>query len=383
MTPIRVMQVIARMNVGGPAAMVESVARGLDPERFDHRLLVGTVGAGEEDYFRLRGVNVPFSVIPGLGRAVSPLDDARALAVLTSEIRRFRPEIVHTHTAKAGALGRVAARMARVPAVLHTYHGHILTGYFPRPVTAGIRVSERALAGITDRLVAIGTRVRDELLAAGIGRPGQYVVMEPGVSLERVPAPCDARRSLGIRDDVPVVAFVGRLTRVKRPDRLLAVARHVIAHRPDTHFIVCGDGTMTGKLRDVAVDLGGRVRFLGWRGDVATVYGAADVVVLTSDNEGMPLSLIEAAIAGRPAVTTDVGGAREVVRDGETGFVTSTDALDIARRVDQLLADAGLRHMFGAKAKDEAASRFSSQRFVEQTASLYASLVTDKINGTA
>ncbi|MEJ7583480.1 MAG: glycosyltransferase, partial [Acidimicrobiales bacterium] len=194
---LRVLRVIARMNVGGPARQVAVLSRHLDPTRFEQRLLVGSVGAGEADDLQLRDVDLPHRRVAGLGRAPNGLDDVRALATLVREVRRFRPHIVHTHTAKAGVLGRVAALAARAPgsgpALVHTFHGHLLHGYFPARITTAVIAAERLLARRTDRLVAVGARVRDELLAAGIGRPDRWAVLPPGIELRAVPDRAAAR----------------------------------------------------------------------------------------------------------------------------------------------------------------------------------------------
>ena len=374
---LRVLRVIARMNVGGPALQITALARGLDPERFDQRLVTGLVDEGEADYREMRAPDVHADVIPGLGRSPRPLDDLRALRDLHRLMRSFRPHIVHTHTAKAGALGRVAARAAGVPAVVHTFHGHLLHGYFSPTVTRAVILTERTLARATTRLFSVGAQVRDELLAAGIGRPEQYRVVPPGVDLPTFPSWDTARKELGLPLDAAIVAFVGRITAVKRPDRLVEAFARGSASRPDAVLAIAGEGDLLDEVRRQAAPLGDRVRFLGWRGDVTTVLAAADVVLLTSDNEGMPVSLIEAAMAGRAAVTTNVGSAGEVVADGETGFVTSTDVDAVADAVRILLERPELREQFGTAAARRAAALFSSRRLVTQTAELYEEIARD------
>jgi len=364
-------------SVGGPALLVVELLRGLDPDRYDLRLAAGAVDAGEADYLELRDAQVPLVRIPGLGRSPHPGDDLRALRALVGEMRRFRPDVVHTHTAKAGALGRVAARLAGVPRTVHTFHGHLLHGYFSSRGTAAVRTAERVLARRTDRLVAVGARVRDDLLAAGIGRPEQYSVIAPGVAVGPPVERSAARAELGLPDDALVVLLVARLTRVKRPDRFLAVAEDVLARRDDVVFAVLGAGPLLPELEARARPLGDRVRFLGWRADVERVYAAADVVVLTSDNEGMPVSLIEAALCRRPCVTTDVGSTAEVVTHGETGLVVPASAKAVSAAVQRLLDDRTLREHLGEAARSRATARFSPDRLVSDTAALYASL-TDR-----
>jgi glycosyltransferase involved in cell wall biosynthesis len=375
---LRVMRVIARMSVGGPALQVSALMRGLDPDRFDQRLYIGDVDADEVDYLRLCAPDVPVHHVPGLRRSVRPGDDGRALASLVGEMRRFRPHIVHTHTAKAGTLGRVAASLSKVPARVHTFHGHLLHGYFSPAVTRLVVGAERTLARRTDRLVAVGSRVRDDLLAAGIGRPYQYTVVPPGTVLRPAPPRQEARARLGLPERGPVVAYVGRITGIKRPDRLVEVIRLVRASIPEATFVVCGHGDRFADLAEAAAGLGGAVRLLGWRADVETIYAAADITLLTSDNEGMPVSLIESGLAGVPAVATHVGSVAEVVVDGETGLLAGCDAHELAAQVIRLLRDLPLRLAMGQRARAVATDRFAAQRLVHDTHELYAGIAQER-----
>lgn len=375
---LRVLRVIARMNVGGPALQVTGLLEGMDVDRFDHRVLAGHVGPEEGDYLELRAPHLPVTRVDGLGRSPDALGDVRALRRLVSEMRAFRPHIVHTHTAKAGVLGRVAARLCRVPAVVHTFHGHLLHGYFSPRVTAGVVRVERGLARSSTRLVAVGAQVRDDLLDAGIGRPGQYVVVPPGLALPTAPTREQARQALGLPLDGPVVSLVARLTAVKRPERFIELARALASAHPQVTFVICGEGDLLPSLRAAAADLGPRVRFLGWRGDVETVYAATDLVVLTSDNEGMPVSLIEAALSGVPAVSTRVGSVAEVVADGETGLLVGTDVTELAAGVDRLLTDVELRERFAAATGPRARVLFGRDRLVADTESLYEQIAVEK-----
>lgn len=350
----RVVHVIARMNVGGPAELLVSLLDALP----DQTLLTGEVEQGEADHLELRSPGTTFTRVPGLGRSPRPGDDVRALAFLVRELRRRRPDVVHTHTAKAGTLGRVAAEVARVPAVVHTFHGHLLHGYFSPRVTRAVVTTERLLARRTDRIVAVGERVRDDLLAARIGRPEQYAVIAPGVRTPSPPPRADARARLGLPAEGPVVAVVGRLIAVKRPDRMLAVALLL----PEITFVVAGEGPLFEATRR---DAPSNVVFLGWRSDVDAVYAAADAMLLTSDNEGMPVTLVEAALCGTPAVATDVGSVREVV----TGEVVAPDPEALAQAVRRVLAQ-DLRD----QARTSAEERFGVDRMVRAHAALYDEL---------
>ena len=345
--------------------------RGLPADRFEQRLYTGFVGPAEADYIDLRAPGLAVHRVPTLGRRIGLADDAQALAMLTAEMRRFRPHIVHTHTAKAGTLGRAAAILAHAPVRIHTFHGHLLHGYFAPRTARLVVAAESVLARHTDRLVTVGAQVRDDLLGAGIGRPEQYTVVPPGTRLGPLPDRRAARRDLGLPQAGPVVAYVGRLTRVKRPDRLIAVAREVIKAVPEATFVVCGDGDLAREVSCARAELDSSLRLLGWRADVETVYAAADLALLTSDNEGMPVSLIEAGLAGLPAVATAVGSVAEVVEDGRSGLLAPCDAGELARSVVRLLRDDALRHRLGASAAARCRERFGPERLVSDVQRMY------------
>jgi len=375
---IRILRVIARMNVGGPARIVADLMDDLDPERYEQRLLIGRVATDEVDELELRPRSFPVTRIEGLGRAPNALADPRAIARVTSEVRAFRPHIVETHTAKAGVVGRLAAVAGRAPATVHVFHGHLLHGYFSPSVTRAVVTVERLLALRTTRLVSVGRHVRDELLAAHIGRADQYSVIAPGVAIPEAVDRTAARERLELDQSGVVVAFVGRLAGVKRPDRFARVIERVAGKRADVRFVVAGDGSGIGELRrtvDASSHLRGRVRLLGWYPDVAAVYAASDLVLLTSDNEGMPLSLIEAAAAGRPSVATRVGSTDEVIVDGVTGYACAVDDDALAAAVLRLCDDPSLREQMGRAARDDAVRRFSRAKMIADMEAIYERVV--------
>jgi len=373
--PIRIVRIIARMNVGGPAWQVSVLTRRLIEPDFDSVLLVGDVGEGEADFIRLRAPGLPHVRIEGLGRSVRPWSDLVALLRLIKFLRRVKPDVVHTHTAKAGVLGRLAAVVARVPFRVHTFHGHLLHGYFSPLKTKLVIMAERTLARRTDVIAAVGAQVRDDLLAAGIGRADQYRVVPPGVAQPDFVERAEARRALGLNEEQVAITFVGRLTTIKRPDRLVDAFRLIAERDSRATLIIVGDGELLEETRERARDLGRRVRFLGWRSDLDLILAASDVAVLTSDNEGMPVTLIEASMAGVPCVTTDVGSAREVVDDGVTGFVARIDSTDIARVLEVLVVDETQRREMGRQAAQRARERFGEERLAGDYAQIYSTLV--------
>jgi len=374
--PIRVLRIIARMNVGGPAWQVSALIRGLSGDRFESLLISGEVEDGEADFLVLRDPELPVMKINQLGRSVRFGDDLRAFIAIRRIIKDFQPDIVHTHTAKSGLLGRLAAVSCRVPVRVHTFHGHLLQGYFGRVASYMLVLVERVLARGTTALVAVGYQVRDDLIGARIGRSGQYTVIPPGVGPSKVLDKTEARAVLGLPIDAPVVVFVGRLTAIKRPDRLIGALELVLNSRPDAVLAIAGEGDLLDATQRLAEPLGSSVRFLGWQADLSQVYAAADCAVLTSDSEGMPVTLIEAAMAGVPSVTTDVGSAREVVLNEVTGLVVPPEPAAIADGLVRLFDD-DFRKRLGESAKNRAEREFGTNRLVGDHLNLYGRLVAN------
>jgi glycosyltransferase involved in cell wall biosynthesis len=372
------MRVIARMNVGGPALLESIITRAMNDEEFQTLLVCGQVEPGEIDFITLRDPHLPVIRLRSMSRSVKGISDITTLWKLWRLMRKHRPDVVHTHTAKAGLLGRVAAILARVPIRVHTFHGHVLHGYFSPAVTRGVIVLERLLATRTTAILAVGAHVRDELLAAGIGRSEQYHVVAPGVPQPPEISREQARAVLGLPEDVPVIAFVGRLTWIKRPDRLLEAFTLVRDQLNDAVLVVAGEGDLYADIQALAAPLGDAVRFLGWVADLGNVYAAADLAILTSDNEGMPVSLIEASMAGLPCVTTDVGSTREVVVDQLTGAVVARDATALAAAVIDLLSHSKIATEMGRAAQQHACEHFSTERLINDHRTLYRGLMSGR-----
>jgi glycosyltransferase involved in cell wall biosynthesis len=383
---IRVLRVIARLNVGGPALHAVLLTERLDPARYDSRLVAGRIGDAEGDYLSLRGT-APEGLIelPALGRDVRGSRDWGAFWSLVRLIREFRPHVVHTHTAKAGALGRLAAWLCRVPVVVHTYHGHVFDAYFSPAKTRLVVAAERLLARRAHALVAVTDRVRRDVLARGIGRDDTVVVVPLGLDLDPlVAAPArrgELRQELGLDAAAPLVGIVARLAPVKAHETFLEAARAIAPARPDATFLVAGDGERRAALEALAagLGLGSRVRFLGWRADLDRLYADLDVVVLTSKNEGSPVALIEAMAAGRPVVSTRAGGVEDVVADGETGVLVPVgDSAAVARAILGLLDDPARAARLGAAARTSAVARFGSRRLVGDIDALYRRLLAER-----
>lgn len=389
-TKIRVLRVITRMNIGGPAIHATLLSEGLDTDRYETRLVAGASGAAEGNYLDLVGHQMPnLTEIPALGREVSPWRDVSAYRGLSRVIREFRPHIVHTHTAKAGMLGRLAAHIAGVPVIVHTFHGHVLHGYFSKVNEAVFNRVERALALATTRLVAVSAQVRDDLLALGIGRPDKFEVVRLGFDLSRY-LNChqltgEFKRELGLSPDTPTVGIVARLVPIKAHEVFLDMAARVATQRPNVVFVIVGDGERRAALEAIARERGifEQTRFLGWRADLDRIYAGLDAVVLTSRNEGSPVALIEAMACARPVIATRVGGVPELV--GDTGLLAEADdAQALAESVLRVLSDPVLASRFGHCARRRVVPSFSSDRLVADIDELYQRLLTPRMQpGTA
>lgn len=377
--PLRIMRIIARLNVGGPAVQVSGLMRGLDASQFDHRLYTGFCAADEADYLDTVATDVKAVRIDGFGRRVSLSGDVRAFISLVKEIRRFKPHIIHTHTAKAGFLGRIASILSFQPSIrVHTYHGHLLHGYFGPFKRSLVVLAEKVLAVFTHQLLAVGDKVRQDLLNAGIGNLKKFNLMPPGLDIGQLLNKIESKEYFGLNPSVLQCAFIGRVTQIKRPDRFLDVVSELSRRGVKLEFFIAGDGHLLDLCRKRVKIENLPVRILGWQSEIESVLSAADMVVLTSDNEGTPLSLIQAGMAGLPVVSTRVGSVSEIVLDDQTGIVTSLNMLDIANALEKLVNSADLRANLGAAAVKFTWANFGVQRLVSNHENLYKKLLKIK-----
>lgn len=314
-----------------------------------------------------------------LVRHLSPVRDLQAYRTIKRLLSITGAELLHTHMAKAGSLGRLAAsRMSPRPVTVHTFHGHVLEAYFSRPVEKSFIAVERRLARSTDALVAVSEHVRDELLGLGIGAPEQWRVIPLGFDLGRflsIEGPSGIiRERLGLSEDVFLAGVIGRLAPIKDHATLL----RAIARAGDVHLAVLGDGSEAASLKAQAERAGiaDRVHFLGWVMDVAGAIADMDLVVLTSRNEGTPVSLIEASAAAKPVLSTDVGGVRSVVVHEETGLLVGQgDDAAVASAISRFLREPESRRRMGAAGRRFVSTRFGKDRLLAEIADLYEELL--------
>ena len=378
-TPIRVMRIIARMNVGGPAVQVSGLMRGFDSLKFDQRLYTGFCAADEADYLETVATEVKATRIEGFGRRVSLGGDVRAFISLIKEIKSFKPHVIHTHTAKAGFLGRIASIVSFQPSIrVHTFHGHLLNGYFGSFNRTLVIIAEKVLAIFTYQLLAVGDKVRQDLLAAGIGNPKKFGLMPPGLELGQLPNKVESQESYVLSTTTLQCAFIGRVTQIKRPDRFLDVVAEIKKRGVSLGFFMTGDGELLEQCRERIARENLPVKVLGWQSNIERVLSAADIVVLTSDNEGTPLSLIQAGMTGLTVVATRVGSVPEVVLNGVTGIITSLEVQEIANALEKLANSNELRAQMGAAAKEFTLANFGAKRLVQDHEELYKRLLANR-----
>ncbi len=380
-TAQKVVRVFSRLNIGGPSLHVIHLSAGLVDYGFETRLVIGQTDPHEGDFLDLAAArNVDLAVIPELGRAIRPGNDLKALARIYRLIRLEKPSIVHTHTAKAGVLGRLAARLARVPVVVHTYHGHVLSGYFNPAVSLLFRGIERALARTTDVLLTVSDSVKDDLVRLGVAPAGRVRVLPLGLDLLPLSGPLvrgALRGEAGWSSEARVVGIVGRLVRIKDVDNFLDAAALVAAEEKDVRFAVIGDGEERARLeaRATAI-LGDRIRFFGWRKDTAAVLGDLDLVVNTSLNEGTPVALIEALAARKPVVATAVGGTPDLLETGRFGWLVPPQSpAETSAAIRAALQSPEQASRLAENGQTAVLARYSVGRLLSDMASLYRELL--------
>lgn len=381
--PLRVVRVIDRLNVGGPAIHAVLVSAGMTQHRCATLLVHGEIDGSEGDMSYLLAQHAVTTLrLSCLSRAPRPLQDLRALWALYRLMRRHRPDVVHTHKSKAGALGRVAALLAGVPVRVHTYHGHVLSGYFHPLVARGIVLCERALALGTTRLLTVSERLRDELSQErGVAPQSRFRVVPLGLDL----APFrqaeqhrgGLRRELGLPTDTALIGVVGRMVPIKDHATFLAgfAALRAQPGAPPVHAVLVGAGERLAELQALASHLGIRdaVSFLGWRRDLPQIYADLDALALTSRNEGTPVAVIEALAAGVPVVATHVGGVADVLQGGARGLlIPPADPEALARGLRRLLCEESLRARARAPAqRDAVCIEYGIERLCRDLSHLY------------
>ncbi len=394
---LKIARIIARLNVGGPAVQAVLMTKEFQSRGYESQLFAGEVPTDEQTAEYLADEHgVVVRRIGGLSRKISWTRDLRSLVTLVRLFRSYRPDVVHTHTAKAGALGRVAALITGVPIRIHTFHGHVFDGYFSPPVTRAFVWIERVLARFTDRIIAISElQKRDLIYKYKIASAEKVVCIPLGFDMARylsLPASSQGgfRGELGFGGDHFLVGWVGRLTEIKNPLAFIDMAEIVSRQCPNTRFVMLGDGNLHYEIATAirAQGLSDRVRLYGISRDPLRVYADIDLLTVTSRNEGTPLAMLEAMASGRAIVATDVGGVRDlmfgegVVSDAGTrfnnGFVTAQDVNKLADGVKFYADNPLAAKAAGLAGREWVRDRFSHHRLADDLETLYTEVAIQK-----
>jgi glycosyltransferase involved in cell wall biosynthesis len=375
-TSPRVLLLITHLEPGGAQETVVLLAERLPGLGFDVTVASAPGGVYEQ---RIRDAGARIVSLTDLVRPISPVRDARALLAVDRLVRRGRFDVVHTHSSKAGIIGRLAARRAHVPAIVHTSHGLPVNPDMP-PIERGILLAaERLAARACHRVVAVSEATARELHDLRLARNGQTAVIPSGVHIPNgsLPPRAQARAALGVEGDSgPVVGWVGRHFPQKRPELVVRASRRLLDRRPDAQVVLVGDGPLLERTRSQA-DGEPRIKVLGHRGDIDNVYAAMDVFMLASAWEGLPRTVLEAQAAGVPVVSTRVSGIPEVVHHGRTGLLVEPgDWRGLADAAIRILDDEGLRRSMADAARRTVTEDYSAGRTAEATAELYRSVLT-------
>ena len=372
--PIVLVSVISRMNVGGPAILIDGLIRGLPEKNFNHHLITGSCADNEIDYLNahpdLEGL-VSIHKLKSMGRSILPTKDLRTLFETIRLLKAIKPDIVHTHTSKAGIIGRIASRIAcPQTTVIHTFHGHLLYGYFSPLKTRLIVLLESFLARITNVLIAVTSQIENDLRSAGIGRESRWKVIHPGVTNFAHP------KNRNLNQEYQSLIWIGRFTDIKNPNLAIEIMGSLKAlNRSDITLIMVGNGELLESAQNLALVKKLPIEFVGWQTDVYPYLQNSDALLLTSKNEGLPIVMLEAASMSIPTFSTNVGGVAEFINDKNTGFFIDQNPDKSAVNISQALSNKSLMTKVASSANKKYQEGFSMGAFVASHVELYESLI--------
>jgi glycosyltransferase involved in cell wall biosynthesis len=394
----RVLRILNRINVGGPVLNAFYLTKHL-PGEFETKLLMGQ----KEDHeasaaYLAEELGIDYTIIPEMGRSINPANDLTAFKKLRSYIKEFKPDIVHTHAAKPGTLGRLAATLEKVPVIVHTYHGHVFHSYFNSFKTKFFIQTERFLAKKSSAIIAISEQQKKELaFDFKIAPPEKFRVIPLGFDLDRfqknqLEKRQKFRKEFSIKDEEIAIGIIGRLVPIKNHQLFLKAIAKVLQSSPKKiKAFIIGDGDVRKDLESTAQRLGIKFStekdsvhphplvFTSWRSDIDVINAGLDIATLTSFNEGTPVSLIEAQAADKPIVSTRVGGIKDIVKEGETALLADVNDEDgFCNNLLQLVNDDNLRHRMGSNSSQYVMQKFSYQRLTKDVAELYHELISKK-----
>ena len=384
---VKVVNLVTRLIIGGVSPHVANLMRGLDRTKYEQQLVCGLEGFGEQsilEQFEAQGIS-PILIPRLVGNPRLNVSDVLAFALIFRLLRRQRPMILHTHTSKAGLLGRVAGRLSGVPIIVHTFHGLVLKDHYGRVKTNGVRAVERCLARFSDCLIVVNEQDKKDLIACRVASADKIEVIPLGLELKHFIDNRNPRgvlhRELGLDSDCKLLGIVGRIAPIKNHRLFFDAMARVLEEYATAHLVVVGDGDLRPEMERYVREAGiaNKVSFLGWRHDLPQLYTDLDVVVISSKNEGTPVTAIEAMAAGRPVVATRVGGLPDVISDGETGYLVAPGSVEqLASAVKRVLQDSETTDRLRLRARESVKHKFAVERLATDMDLLYRRLLRHK-----
>ena len=382
MSRIKIIRIITRMNVGGPSKHVINLTKGLEHYGFETHLISGQPSKDEGDMFeQAANKNIPVTIIRSMNRAISPLNDLISLIKIIKEIKKFSPDIIHTHTSKAGFLGRIAAMVCGVKQIYHTYHGHVFKGYFSKINTALVIAIERILSSFTTNLITLTPNQANEINRLIRPRNSHKIVTIPlGLDLNKnLTTPRNLnkwRTSMGFSQNDFVIGIIGRLVPIKNHELIIESMNQLCKTNPFIHLAIVGDGELTNKLRLKVKELNleNNIHFCGINKNVEEIYSDLDLLVLCSKNEGTPVVIIEALASGCPVASTKVGGVEEVLDFGRLGRLLSLEPDSFTQELTKAIKDIKenkFKEYPSLETRKYICNKFSVDKLNENIAKLY------------
>ncbi len=363
--------------------------KGLDKKMFQSLLLCGDISDGEKSMLNeAKKSGIKLMSIPELTNEHSlKLKDLKALLKIYLIIKKYKPEIVHTHTAKAGLIGRIAAHLALTPKIIHTYHGHVLHGYFSKPKTYLLRLMEKFLALITDSLIVVSDKIKTELINYKISKPAKFNIIKLGFNLNPFLNNHHLKNKLKENLELPydsnLIGIVGRMVPIKNHKLFIEAASQIIAKKENTYFLIVGDGPLRKSIENLTykLNINKNTFFTGWRNDLPLIYASLDILVCSSDNEGTSVSVIEAMASGCPVVTTSVGGHPDIIDEGNNGYLIEPQNTDtLANKILEILNNPNKSLRLGENARTDAKNNFSYDRLINDVQKHYKKLLIGENN---
>lgn len=374
---VKIVTVVSRMNVGGVASLLIGYMENLDKNKFEHVLITGNCEDNETDLLKQTNFEGKVIYLRNLKRSVGVFKDLITFIEMRKILKSLSPDIVHTHTAKAGLIGRLSSlSLRKKPLIIHTYHGHLLYGYFSALISFLIVTIERVLAWGTNLLIADSMQVKIDLLNYGVGKEKNWQVVSPGIrKLPNIESDV-ARNELGISKDANLICWIGRFTNVKNP-MLAAQSFSTLKNKTNKKFtmIMVGDGELFTSVQEYISNNKLDIKLVGWKTNVSNFLAASDILLLTSKNEGFGMVIAEAGWYGKPTISTKVGGVTEFISNGETGVLVDSNEDDISDAISLLFEDRSLMNKIGANAKKQTNNLFTSEIFTKKHEEIYLKIL--------